>query len=62
LSATTCKDKSPDMADMEVDTPVEPKSKKDSREDGKEGKKRFEVKKVGIFRLNGVKATILWQH
>ena len=38
------------MADMDVDTPeeivAEPKGKSKATEDGKGGKKRFEVKKV----------------
>jgi hypothetical protein len=33
------------MSDMEVDTPA-PKVKKEPKDDGKESKKRFEVKKV----------------
>jgi len=33
------------MSDMEVDTPA-PKAKKETKEDGKDNKKRFEVKKV----------------
>jgi hypothetical protein len=39
------------MSDMEVDTPAVPKGKKDSREDGKDPKKRFEVKKVLFSRV-----------
>lgn len=37
------------MADMEVDTPTGSKSRKEPKEDGKESKKRFEVKKVSIY-------------
>lgn len=40
-----------DMADMEVDTPVdtEPKGKGKVADDSKGGKKRFEVKKVRML-------------
>ena len=37
------------MADMDVDVPAEPaqvRTKSKAREDGKDGKKRFEVKKA----------------
>jgi hypothetical protein len=34
------------MADMEVDPPASPTVKKETKDDGKENKKRFEVKKV----------------
>ena len=35
------------MADMDVDPPAAPAKNASKKDDGKEGKKRFEVKKVG---------------